>query len=123
MADLQKAFPTNTSVHFVSFTTDPAYDSPEVLKRFADKFDANPDRWIFLTGPKADIMKTVVDGLKLVAVDKPAAEQTSSTDLFTHSTSFVVVDKEGQLRASVDTGEPGYQQRLLKIVDFLQAEK
>lgn len=42
-------------VHFVTITSDPVTDSPEVLRRFAQAQSALVPGWTFLTGKKADI--------------------------------------------------------------------
>src|SRR5918992_4025838 len=44
-----------TKVAFVSITVDPEHDTPEVLKHYAEAFDADPAGWAFLTGPPAVI--------------------------------------------------------------------
>ncbi len=41
-------------VHMVSITVDPAHDTPEILKKFADGFHIKPG-WTFLTGTTANI--------------------------------------------------------------------
>ncbi|MCZ7627506.1 MAG: hypothetical protein C3F12_13860 [Candidatus Methylomirabilota bacterium] len=41
-------------IFFYSITIDPAHDTPEVLKAYAERFHAGPG-WLFLTGKKADI--------------------------------------------------------------------
>lgn len=38
-------------VAFVSITLDPERDTPEVLRRYASFYRAEPSRWRFLTGP------------------------------------------------------------------------
>jgi protein SCO1/2 len=42
-------------VFFLSITVDPDRDSPEVLKRYAEGYKANPAGWAFLTGSAAEI--------------------------------------------------------------------
>jgi protein SCO1 len=42
-------------VHFVTITSDPVTDTPEVLRRFAQAQSALVPGWTFLTGKKADI--------------------------------------------------------------------
>lgn len=42
-------------VYFVSITVDPERDTPEVLKRYAEGYQANPAGWAFLTGTPAEI--------------------------------------------------------------------
>jgi protein SCO1/2 len=119
VADLQKLIPTNQPVRFLTFTTDPDHDTPAVLKRFADRFGANPDRWLFLTGPSAEIRKAVVDSLKLIAVENEPGKRESANDLFTHSMALMLVDRQGRVRASIQTDEPDYKERALKVISFL----
>ena len=69
------------------------------MKKYAERFKAQPDRWHFLTGTKADLVKLAVNSLKLTVLDQEEARRTSPNDLFIHSTIFVVVDKQGRLRA------------------------
>lgn len=99
MSELQAALPANTPAKLVSLTTDPAHDTPRALATYAERFGADPNRWHFLTGPKADLVKLAVNSLKLTVLDKEEAKRTSPDDLFIHSTIFVVVDKQGRLRA------------------------
>jgi protein SCO1/2 len=42
-------------VFFLSITVDPERDTPEVLKRYAEAYKANPAGWAFLTGTPAEI--------------------------------------------------------------------
>jgi protein SCO1/2 len=44
-----------SKVHFVSITVDPARDTPEVLKRYAENYKADLLGWTFLTGTQAEI--------------------------------------------------------------------
>lgn len=122
MARLQDLWPKDASVRFVSLTSDPEYDSPTILKRFATEFKADPDRWQFLTGLKKDIIALAVDGLKLVRVEKPENERDAPNDLFIHSTTFVVVDKHGQLRGWVESDSPDALTKTRALVDALLRE-
>jgi len=42
-------------VEFVSITLDPAHDTPEVLSRYAQVYDADLSAWHFLTGPPTEV--------------------------------------------------------------------
>jgi protein SCO1 len=44
-----------TKIVFLSITIDPEHDTPDVLKRYAQAFGANPAGWKFLTGSSATI--------------------------------------------------------------------
>ena len=77
MARLQDAFVAERDVRLVSITVDPAYDTPEVLTRYAQRFAAQPERWFFLTGDKATIYRLVREGFHLGLRDPREAEQSS----------------------------------------------
>lgn len=123
MARLQDLWPKEAPVRFVSLTTDPVYDTPQMLKRFATEFKADGERWDFLTGPKKAIVDLAAGGLLLTTVDKSETEREAANDLFIHSTIFVIVDKRGQLRASVETDDEKALTRVRELVEELLHER
>jgi protein SCO1 len=122
MRALQDALDGDGSVMFISLTTDPGFDTPEVLERYGKKFDVDPDEWWLLTGSKVEIARLAVDGLKLTAIQKEAGQQEDPNDLFIHSTLFVVVDQQGRLRAAIEGMEPQAEQKTVEAVRKLQME-
>jgi protein SCO1/2 len=48
-----KAGPTNW--HLITISFDPEFDTPAILKAYADRFHADPAHWTFLTGALADV--------------------------------------------------------------------
>jgi len=44
-----------SDVLLVSLSVDPEYDTPEVLAKYARLFEADPERWWFLTGSRQKI--------------------------------------------------------------------
>jgi protein SCO1/2 len=123
MKELQNALPAQAPVKLVSITSDPEFDTPSVLQKYARHYGADTNRWIFLTGPKAEIRRLAVEGLKLVLVDKKPEERTIPEDLFIHSTLFVAVDKAGHARASVESLEAPALKQLKDAVRSLRREK
>ena len=105
MKEIQSELPDSLPVKLVSLTTDPAFDSPGVLKKYGARYGAQDGRWIFLTGEKAELHRATFDGLKLAAVEKSAADQTDANDLFIHSTKLVLIDKDGRIRGYYDGSE------------------
>lgn len=83
-------------IQLVSFTVDPEHDTPEALAAYAAKFKASPANWHFLTGSKVDLNYLAKDVFKLGVVDGSLE----------HSTRFVLVDGEGQIRGYYLTSEP-----------------
>jgi len=90
--ELQKLL-GKTDVHLVSFSVDPEKDTPQVLHGYADKLQAEPQRWDFLTGPKSAIYKLSHDGFKLAVSDGSDAQ-----GIPVHSTRMVLVDRHGEIR-------------------------
>ena len=70
----------------VSLTCDPDNDTPEVLRRYADRFDADLSRWKFLTGDMATIKTIANESFRLPA------------EVGVHSERGVVFDRQGRLR-------------------------
>jgi protein SCO1/2 len=106
MAELQAAVPARDPVAFVSLTTDPDFDTPPVLKAYAERYQADPARWRFLTGSKEQIARLAMEGLRLTALEQKPELRTAPEDLFIHSTVFVLVDRRGRLRGVFETGGP-----------------
>jgi cytochrome oxidase Cu insertion factor (SCO1/SenC/PrrC family) len=82
-------------VHFVSFTSDPDYDKPEVLSQYAQGYGITGGRWLFLTGDKEAINK-IAQGLHFSRIDEPLM----------HSLSFVLIDPQGRVRGYYDSTDP-----------------
>ena len=101
----------------VTLTTDADFDTPPVLKAYAERFQADTERWMFLTGTKREIANLAIDSLKLTAIEKKPEERESPQDLFVHSTIFVIADKQGQLRGVFETTGEGIDPQKVKAAD------
>ncbi len=104
MKSLQDSLPENSGTRLVTLSTDPDYDSPAILKRYGEHFDADFNRWIFLTGTKAQIAGLAANSLKFGSTPIAPRDQKSSVDLFIHTTIFVLVDKHARIRGYYQTG-------------------
>jgi protein SCO1/2 len=82
-------------IRLLSFTVDPARDTPPVLAAFAAKYDPDFTRWSFLTGDPRTLQILSRDAFKLGDVD----------GTMNHSTRFVLVDKRGRFRGIYSTQE------------------
>jgi protein SCO1 len=92
MHRLQEVLPPD--VRMVSFTVDPARDTPKALAAYAAEHGASRDRWLFLTGDKQALYDICVKGFKL-PLDETGG---TPTEPIAHSTRFVLVDREGDVR-------------------------
>ncbi|MDO8757489.1 MAG: SCO family protein [Elusimicrobiota bacterium] len=97
MAGLQNRLPKR--IGLLSFTVDPDHDEAEVLNLYARKFNADPQRWFFLTGEKTQLIRLVRDGFLLPVVENAAAVP---GERFAHSTKFVLIDAQGRVRGWYD---------------------
>ena len=108
MKKLQTLFPKTTGLELVSFTVDPARDKPSVLSQYADRYEAEKDRWFFLTGPQTEINR-ILKGLLLSGVDEPAM----------HSSRFILVDRTGQVRGYYDSTDSAAMNQLVRDARLL----
>jgi cytochrome oxidase Cu insertion factor (SCO1/SenC/PrrC family) len=95
----------------VSITCDPDTDTPDVLRRYADRFEADPARWKFLTGDFALIKKLANESFLLPA------------EVGVHSERGVVFDRQGRLRGSYHLLQPDRVELLEKLIREVLAEK
>jgi cytochrome oxidase Cu insertion factor (SCO1/SenC/PrrC family) len=75
MARLQERLRDEPDVRFVSITVDPELDTPEVLSEYANRFGADRDRWLFLTGEKRALYALAVEGFRLSVADPEELNQ------------------------------------------------
>ena len=93
----------------VSISVDPLTDTPALLSRYADRYGADPERWLFLTGELGEIRRIVQDGFRLSAA--PVDGHTHDPVVF-HSTRFVLVDRDGIIRGYYESRDPRALERL-----------
>jgi protein SCO1/2 len=98
MREIQEDFKNEKDLPLVSITVDPTRDTPEVLSEYAQRFSADPGRWLFLTGEKETIYKFAQEGFHLGAVEIPHKKRPESGASHTHSPRFVLVDRAAQIR-------------------------
>jgi uncharacterized membrane protein YozB (DUF420 family) len=118
MAHLRQRLPED--VRLVSFTVDPGHDTSEVLAEYARPFQPG-ERWLFLTGPQADLYRLSVEGFKLEAMEVPPEQQQAGGDgPFLHSSRFVLVDGAARVVGYYDSAEPEALDRLALDAQRLQ---
>ena len=95
----------------VSLTCDPENDTPAALAHYADRFEADPQRWKFLTGDM-DVIKRVGTKTFLLPVE-----------IGVHSERGAVFDREGRLRGSYHLLQEDRVDRLKKLIRDVLAEE
>ena len=87
MSILQERFASSNDIQFLSITTDPDYDTLEVLDEYSSNY-SNKNNWYFLRGNIIDVIELSEKGFFLSAALLPAG----------HSTRLVLVDKQLNIR-------------------------
>ena len=112
MSQLQDQLPSD--VLLVSFSVDPAHDTPAVLKEYAARYHARPRRWIFLTGDEKT-QEHVIRAMKLGF--SPASGDTP----IQHDEHFVLIDAQGKIRGYYDSFVPQRMTALVQDAKTLSA--
>jgi protein SCO1/2 len=112
MKQLQDELRSEEGLRLVSITVDPERDTPEILTKYAARFDADSSKWLFLTGEKKMIHEFAQKGFQLGAAEIPHDKRPASGATHTHSPRFVLVDREAQIRGYYVSTDPGAMKRL-----------
>ena len=90
-------------LRMVSFTIDPARDTPEALSTYGRSFGANPDKWYFLTGEQKNLHHLSRNVFMLGDIDGSLE----------HSSRFVLIDRHSRIRGFYDSSDAEAMQKLL----------
>ena len=97
LVTIQNQFPERQDFGIASITINPEFDTPEVLRAYAENYGVTNSNWHFLTGDKAAIYELANVGFNLFV-----AEDVEVAGGFEHSGNFVLIDKEGYIRSRLD---------------------
>ncbi len=81
----------------VSFTIDPEYDTPYVLKKYSEAYNVKSQNWHFLTSDENTVFDLANSGFNIFASINPDV-----AGGFEHQGFFALIDKRGYLRSRVD---------------------
>lgn len=102
LIQIQNNFEGIDNFGVASFTINPNYDTPEVLKAYAEKYGITNPNWHLMTGEQNAIYKLANEGFNLYT-----AEDESVEGGFEHSGNFALIDKNGFIRSRFDSyGNP-----------------
>jgi cytochrome oxidase Cu insertion factor (SCO1/SenC/PrrC family) len=95
----------------VSLTCDPENDTPDALRRYADRFQADAGRWKFLTGDMETITRVGTGLFKL------------PVEVGVHAEKGVVFDREGKLRGGYSLTDPKRVELLKELIREVLADE
>lgn len=97
LIQIQNTFKGFEDFGVASFTINPDYDTPEVLKSYAEQYGVTNPYWHLMTGNKEEITKLSNEGFNLYT-----AEVSDVAGGFEHSGNFALIDKNGFIRSRKD---------------------
>lgn len=119
MKQLQDELRDEKDLRLVSITVDPDRDTPTVLTKYADRFEADSSRWLFLTGQKKEIHELAQKGFQLGAAEIPHDKRPASGATHTHSPRFVIIDREARIRGYYVSTDAEAMKRLRRDIKIL----
>ena len=118
MLRLYERYQNNQEVALVSYSIDPDFDRPNVLKSYAKRLHIESPKWNLLTGDKKAIYTL---GEKSYMVT--AQEDKNEAGGFVHSGAFILVDKNKHVRGIYDGTKPEEVDHLIEDMEILLKEK
>lgn len=110
MRSLQKDYSNNPKLKFISISIDPERDPPEVLTKYAARYQADTNQWYFLTGKKEDIIKVAENIFKV---------SSGKEDLDLHTTRFILTDPQGHIRAYHDSQSENFISEIKQDINLI----
>lgn len=92
LSALYGEFKDEQNLNFVSISVDPDNDTQEVLKKYAERYGAKPEKWEFLRMNIDTVKNLSLEGFRIASLNAP----------LDHSKRIVLVDTEGQIRGYYD---------------------
>ncbi|MDX2129691.1 MAG: SCO family protein [Chloroherpetonaceae bacterium] len=96
LLELYSYYKENDKIQFLSITVDPIHDSLSVLIKYKESVGINSSQWQLLRGDTSSVIEFSERGIRLPAENLPAG----------HSTKFVLIDQNLQIRGYYSSGEP-----------------
>lgn len=94
----------DVEVRFVTISVDPDRDTPERMKKYAEVFGADPERWTFLTGEKATIEHLVQNRFRR-AMSRMEGPDVPPGFEVAHSLDLIHVGPDGRVLGTYDSRE------------------
>lgn len=119
---VHQEFMDDPNFMILSHTVNPSIDTVETMYAYAERFEANHEKWWFLTGAKQDLY-IMARKSYLVVPDKadPDFEHGGESD-FLHTENFALIDPDGRIRGMYDGTNPAEVDELIRDVYDLKKE-
>lgn len=119
MAEVQKLTADAPDVRLLSITVDPRTDTPSVLRTWGALFGADTNRWLLLTGDKAQLHQLIGTSFLVTETNNPFNSMPGN---FAGTERIAVVDQHGSVRAYFDGLHAETPARVVKEMEKLRRE-
>ena len=119
---VQTEFNADPNFKILSHTVNPKYDSVQVMKAYAERFNANPDQWWFLTGSKEALYLMARKSYLVVPDEKDPNFKHGEDSDFIHTENFVLIDPDKRIRGMYDGTNPDEVSELINDIYDLKKE-
>lgn len=119
---VQTEFSDDPNFKILSHTVFPSYDTVEVMKAYADRFEANHEQWWFLTGSKKDLYLMARKSYLVVPDENDDSFEHGNESDFIHTENFVLIDPDKRIRGMYDGTDPDQVSELIKDIYDLKRE-
>ena len=102
-----------SGVKLVSLSVDPTHDTPEVLRKYAEGYGADPAGWWFLTGDEPQVYDLILKRFHLSVGRTSADDQQSGAEAVAHSDRLALVDRGNKVVGVFDSDDPAARAKLL----------
>lgn len=86
----------DADVRLIAITVDPDFDTPEKLTAYANIFDADPEKWLFLTGEKEKVYRLILRSFLMPVREMHGDERKPGFEVM-HTTNIMLVDAQGKV--------------------------
>jgi protein SCO1/2 len=113
MSVLRRSIPA-ADIRFVSFSIDPDYDTPAVLREYAERWNAD-SRWLILSSPQDKVTEFAK------AMNVPFEHTAMPLEPILHSSLFFLIDQRGRVRGLYGSLDDAAVRRLVTDATLLDA--
>jgi protein SCO1 len=99
MAQIQELTTNQPDVKLVSLTVDPRDDTVDALEKYGERFGADTNRWLLLTGDKTTLYDLIGNSFLAQDLNDPFNYMPGN---FVHTERIALVDSRGKLRGFFD---------------------
>jgi protein SCO1 len=120
MAQVQQQTTNQPDIKLLSITVDPRDDTPDVLQKYGQRFGADTNRWLFLTGKKNALYNLIGNSFLAQETNDPFNYMPGN---FSHTERIAIVDSQGNLRGYFDGLNQNTASAVIEEIAKLKNEK